>query len=263
MPSFELPMRGARNEPPKKPSLLARARASLSRSKQQPERPRPRRSVLIGGAPKTPSARGLINPNYTRRAMCQCRCLRRLLVGAGLANPSKEDDAELLNEIDVTTEEGSERFLERFELPDCHNPRDLTGDDRQRLLRLFDFFDLDKELHISKRELRIGLSALGQPPTDSDAKRMISQLDLSRGRSGDGQVDFEEFCLGLLHRRCDLYLALYEPDKKRCNGTPVTASDLDKIRSKDKGGKETAADSRKRLSAVISAYTGRPDSAFV
>jgi hypothetical protein len=128
---------------------------------------------------------------------------------------------------------------------------------------LFDFFDLDKERHISKRELRIGLSALGQPPTDGDAKRMISQLDLSRGRSGDGQVDFEEFCLGLLHRRCDLYLALYEPDKKKCTGTPVTASDLDKTRSKDKGGKETAADSRKRLSAVISAYTGRPDSAFV
>ena len=124
MPSFELPMRGARNEPPpKKPSLLARARASLSRSKQQPERPRPRRSVLIGGAPKTPSARGLINPNYTRRAMCQCRCLRRLLVGAGLTNPSKEDDAELLSEIDVTTEEGLERFLERFELPDCSNPK--------------------------------------------------------------------------------------------------------------------------------------------
>ena len=126
---------------------------------------------------------------------------------------------------------------------------------------MFDFFDLDKERHISKRELRIGLSALGQPPTDSDAKRMISQLDLSRGRSGDGQVDFEEFCLGLLHRRCDLYLALYEPDKKTCRGTPVTASDLDKIRSKD--NKATAADSRKRLSAVISAYTGRPDSAFV
>ena len=117
MPSFELPVRGARNEPPPKPSLLARARASLSRSKDEP-RPRPRRSVLIGGAPKTPSARGLINPNYTRRAMCQCRCLRRLLVGAGIANPSKEDDAELLNEIDVTTEEGLERFLERFELPD-------------------------------------------------------------------------------------------------------------------------------------------------
>ena len=90
---------------------------------------------------------------------------------------------------------------------------------------------------------------------------MIAQLDLSRGRSGDGQVDFEEFCLGLLHRRCDLYLAPYEPDKKKCNGTPVTASDLDKIQSKDKGG--SAADSRKRLSAVISAYTGRPDSAFV
>ena len=140
--------------------------------------------------------------------MCQCKCLRRLLVGAGLAQPSKEDDAELLSEIDVTTEEGLERFLERFELPDCHNPRDLTGDDRQRLLRLFDFFDLDKERHISKRELRIGLSALGQPPTDSDAKRMIAQLDLSRGRSGDGQVDFEEFCLGLLHRRCDLYLVV-------------------------------------------------------
>ena len=75
-------------------------------------------------------------------------------------------------------------------------------------------------------------------------------------------MDFEEFCLGLLHRRCDLYLALYELDKKRCAGTPVTASDLDKIQSKDKG-KASAADSRKRLSAVISAYTGRPDSAFV
>ena len=55
MPSFELPVRGARNEPPPKPSLLARARASLSRSKQQPERPRPRRSILIGGrAPAHP-----------------------------------------------------------------------------------------------------------------------------------------------------------------------------------------------------------------
>ena len=168
-------MRGSRNEPPPKPSLLARARASLSRSKAEPDRPRPRRSILIGGAPKTPSARGLINPNYTRRAVCQCRCLRRLLVGAGLAQPSKEDDAELLSEIDVTTEEGLERFLERFELPDCHNPRDLTGDDRQRLLRLFDFFDLDKERHISKRELRIGLSALARRIAEA-LRRLLSEL---------------------------------------------------------------------------------------
>ena len=83
------------------------------------------------------------------------------MVGAGLANPSKEDDAELLNEIDVTTEEGLERFFESSNCRTVTTPRDLTGDDRQRLLRLFDFFDLDKERHISKRELRIGLSALG------------------------------------------------------------------------------------------------------
>ena len=259
MPSFELPsIRGRKAAPPPQPpSLLARARASLSRdssSDDQSQPTRPRRSIM-----KTPSARGLLSQG--RRRSC-CKAWRRLLVGAGLAEPSREDDAELLREVDVTTDEGLERFLERFELPDCTNPRDLSGDDRQRLLRLFDFFDLDKERHISQQELRIGLSALGQPPSEAEAKRMVQQLDLSRGRRGDGQVDFEEFCLGLLHRRCDLYLALYEPDKKPCRGTPVRACDLDK-RVAPTAGAETTADSRKRLSAVISAHTGRPASAFV
>ena len=58
------------------------------------------------------------------------------------------------------------------------------------------------------RDLRVGLSRLGNAPSENEAKRMIAQLDLARGARGDGSVDFEEFCLGLLHRRCDLFLAM-------------------------------------------------------
>ena len=42
---------------------------------------------------------------------------------------------------------------------------------------------------------------------------MIAQLDLSRGRSGDGQVDFEEFCLGLLHSAATCILRFTSPKK--------------------------------------------------
>jgi hypothetical protein len=93
---------------------------------------------------------------------------------------------------------------------------------------------------------------------------MITQLDLSRGGRKNGAVDFEEFCIGLLHRRCDLYLALYA--QKRLSGVPVEPEDLAADEEPDATAAAKGAaglDSRQRLSAVISAYTGREASPLV
>lgn len=171
---------------------------------------------------------------------------------------TRESEMMSLGEINVLTEPGAEKFLDLFYLPDETNPRKLSGDDRQRLMRLYAHFDRDQHQHISERDVRIGLSQLGNPPTVDEAKRMIAQLDLGRGRGSDGFVDFEEFALGLLHRRCLLYKALYDGHKLTGKPTRVDEeSDQNERARLRKVAKQDAADPRARLSAVISAQTGR------
>ena len=274
------PARGAA-----KPSMFESAQAQwnsmMSGEEEEAPRPKakrttalemratPRRSILLessspggggSGGRASAAARSRSRGGVLRSLGC-CGCVSRALVTAGLMSPSAEDDVLLLHsgEIDILTESGFETFLERFDLPEVHNPRDLDGAGRQRLLRLFEHFDVDGSRCISHRELRVGLSRLHNPPTDGEARKMITQLDLSRGGRKNGAVDFEEFCIGLLHRRCDLYLALY--GQKRLKGVCVEPEDLEKEperpASAEADAGRAAVDSRQRLSAVISAYTGR------
>lgn len=236
----------------------------------------PRQSILLAQSSPGGSRRGdgrasaaarsrSRSSSWRRRHGC-CQTVARALVTAGWLSPTAEDDVALLHsgDIDILTETGFELFLERFELPEEHNPRNLDGAGRQRLLRLFDHFDVDGSRAISHKELRVGLSRLHNAPTDAEAKKMITQLDLSRGGRKNGAVDFEEFCIGLLHRRCDLYLALYA--QKRLTGVPVEPEDLAADEEPDATAAAKGAaglDSRQRLSAVISAYTGREASPLV
>lgn len=168
----------------------------------------------------------------------------------------------MVESLDVLTEEGSDQFDDAFYLPAETNPRQLKEEDRLRLLRLFGRFDRDGNNRVSQREIRIGLTEFGNPPTKAEADQIISQLDLKRGGASDGFVDFEEFALGLLHRRCLLYKALYE--RHALSGTPASVDEpmdtaertaLSKLRNK--------SDARAHLSAVISAQTGRRATNFV
>ena len=225
----------------------------------------PRRSLLVGGGSGARRAAPAPGPAAARRRGC-CGFWRRYTNAAGLTTPNADDDVALLNggDVDVLTEDGLATFLDRFDLPEARAPRDLDGAGRQRLLRLFDHFDGNGSRQISARELRIGLSRLHNAPTQAEAERMIAQLDLGRGRKANGAVDFEEFAMGLLARRCDLYRALYA--QHRLSGVAVEPGDLEDDGADDARTTAKAAatlDSRRRLSAVISAYTGRPDNPLV
>ncbi|KAJ8604713.1 hypothetical protein CTAYLR_006555 [Chrysophaeum taylorii] len=197
----------------------------------------PRRSVVLLGTPRAEKPK-------RRCSLCAWTCC------AGRSG------AELLasGEIDVLSDE----FADMFALPEETNPRKLSTEDRRRLLELFGHFDRDGNNHISEHELRVGLSSLGNPPSVSEAQRMITQLDLGRGGRSDGFVDFEEFLIGLLHRRCLLYKAMYEGHK--LTGKPTSADEA--LNSRDKEDlarlkRLDALDPRARLTAVLSAQTGR------
>ncbi|ESN98599.1 hypothetical protein HELRODRAFT_138077, partial [Helobdella robusta] len=60
----------------------------------------------------------------------------------------------------------------------------------------FDLFDEDGNNAISKEELGNVMRKLGMNPTDEELRDMIREHDTD----GDGQIEFEEFCVLLAQR---------------------------------------------------------------
>ncbi|KAJ1462741.1 hypothetical protein M885DRAFT_557527 [Pelagophyceae sp. CCMP2097] len=123
-------------------------------------------------------------------------------------------------DLDVLTEAGSAAFARRYPLPEETVVRHFDASDRLRMKRLFALFGAGESERISKRDVSETLRGLGNPPSADEAGRMISQLDTAKHGPKDGAIDFEEFCVGLVHRRCLLYQALY-------NRHQLSGDDLD------------------------------------
>jgi len=164
--------------------------------------------------------------------------------------------SQVLQDVDVLTNSGSETLGDVFEPPASRTK--LSAEQRNRMLALFKHFDHDDNDFISEREIRIGLTKLGNPPTIAEAKKMVNQLDLSHGHGRDGYIDFEEFLTGIIHRRCLLFQALYCQHK--LTGKPTSANEIAPNAEKlgiSKATDEQEHDPRARLKQLIAKNTNK------
>ena len=62
-------------------------------------------------------------------------------------------------------------------------------DKNYRLVDLFNQFDKDHSLSVTREEFRTGLKSIGVPMTDDQLTKLIEILD----EDGDGEIDYSEF----------------------------------------------------------------------
>lgn len=62
-------------------------------------------------------------------------------------------------------------------------------DKNYRLIDLFNQFDKDNSLSVTREEFRMGLKSIGVPMTDDQLTKLIDMLD----EDGDGEIDYGEF----------------------------------------------------------------------
>lgn len=62
-------------------------------------------------------------------------------------------------------------------------------DKNYRLIDLFNQFDKDNSLSVTREEFRTGLKSIGAPMTDDQLTKLIDMLD----ENGDGEIDYGEF----------------------------------------------------------------------
>ena len=62
-------------------------------------------------------------------------------------------------------------------------------DKNYRLVDLFNQFDKDNSLSVTREEFRTGLKGIGVPMTDDQLTKLIDILD----EDGDGEIDYSEF----------------------------------------------------------------------
>ena len=62
-------------------------------------------------------------------------------------------------------------------------------DKNYRVVDLFNQFDKDKSMSVTREEFRIGLKSIGVPMTDAQLTDLIDILD----EDGDGEIDYGEF----------------------------------------------------------------------
>jgi hypothetical protein len=165
--------------------------------REPPREPPPRHFGLFGGHDEAPELE-----DETQRPSCGGAFLLKALSLRStflkcFARPATVDESGLPREHDVLSAAGSAAFHERFPLPGAG---DGTG-----VRRLFAVFDVDGDGGISRHEVRATLKDLGNAPSEGEADRMISQLDVIGER--DGVVDLGEFRMGLETQKCLLYQA--------------------------------------------------------
>ncbi|KAJ1459490.1 hypothetical protein M885DRAFT_511488 [Pelagophyceae sp. CCMP2097] len=212
--------------------------------------PAPRRRGLFGSNYDAPEveeeeARPSCGAAFMQRASSLRSALLQFFARPAAATV---DESSLPREHDVLSAAGSAAFAERYPLP--------SAGDGAGVRRLFAVFDVDGDGGISRHEVRATLKTLGNAPSEGEADRMISQLDVIGER--DGVVDLGEFRAGLATQKCLLYQALYARHKLSggaCDAAPARRGSASPTRS---------GSQRQRLSVVLDKATKRrPTSAVV
>ena len=66
----------------------------------------------------------------------------------------------------------------------------------------FDEYDLDKDGHITAKELKFVMNKLGQNPSDEDVTKFMQACDVDE----NGTVEFDEFCQYLVRHRREVHM---------------------------------------------------------
>ena len=90
-------------------------------------------------------------------------------------------------------------------------PYEMSATEKIDMEQLFSLFDADGSGRITHAELRAGMVKMGFCCAEAEARAMVDQLDLARGKKGgaDGELDFKEFVRGVLNADSLLRTRLY------------------------------------------------------
>lgn len=90
-------------------------------------------------------------------------------------------------------------------------PYEMSATEKIDMEQLFALFDVDGSGRITHTELRGGMVKMGFCCAEAEARAMVDQLDLARGKKGgaDGELDFKEFVRGVLNADSLLRTRLY------------------------------------------------------
>eukprot|EP00979_Chaetoceros_neogracilis_P013879 scaffold4139_cov254-Chaetoceros_neogracile.AAC.3 len=69
------------------------------------------------------------------------------------------------------------------------SPVALTEEEKHEIKEAFDLFDTDCSGSIDAKELKVAMRALGFEPKKEEIRKLMLDVD----KSGDGQIDFDEF----------------------------------------------------------------------
>ena len=74
----------------------------------------------------------------------------------------------------------------------------ITDVEKEAFKLAFDEYDLNKDGHITIKELKLVMNKLGQNPSDEDVTNFMQECDVDE----NGTIEFDEFCQYLVrHRR--------------------------------------------------------------
>lgn len=73
----------------------------------------------------------------------------------------------------------------------------ITDVEKEAFKKVFDEFDVNKDGHITSKELKTVLKKLGQCPSDAEVAEFIKACDTDK----NGTIEFNEFCRYLVGLR--------------------------------------------------------------
>jgi len=118
-------------------------------------------------------------------------------------------------------------------------PRELDAEQRAELQDAFKLFDKDGSGYIDRDELAGLMKALGVDLGESELNNMYTEMD----PSGDGQIDFDEFCLAMAR----------DPDEQQ--STLEMASGIFSMLDKSGDGKVSTAELKSALISMNPSLT--------
>ena len=66
----------------------------------------------------------------------------------------------------------------------------ITDEERAAFKEIFDQFDVNKDGHITNKEVKTVMNKLGQNPTDAEVAEFIKMCDTDKSDT----IEFSEFC---------------------------------------------------------------------
>ena len=73
----------------------------------------------------------------------------------------------------------------------------ITDEERAAFKQIFDCYDVNKDGHITSKEVNTVLKKLGMNPTEEEVKEFIKTCDTDK----NGTIEFSEFCSYLVGMR--------------------------------------------------------------